>query len=81
MTIPTAVPTGIPPATEPHTTLPPLGWDTFREWLTYVRPRPEEVRWQSIPWETDLWVARRLAAEQGKPIFLWAMNGNPLGCT
>jgi hypothetical protein len=54
---------------------------TFREWLAYVRPRPEEVRWQDIPWQTDLWEARRLAAAAGKPIFLWAMNGNPLGCT
>ena len=53
----------------------------FRETLAFVRPRPEEVRWQAIPWQTDLWEARRLAAEQGKPIFLWAMNGNPLGCT
>ena len=40
-----------------------------------------EVKWQEIPWQTDLWAARRMAAEQGKPIFLWAMNGNPLGCT
>ncbi len=68
-------------AIEPNSALPPLGPESFREWLAYVRPRPEEVRWQSIPWQTDLWAARRLAAEQGKPIFLWAMNGNPLGCT
>jgi hypothetical protein len=54
---------------------------SFREWLAYVRPRPEEVRWQTIPWQTDLWEARRLAAQQRRPIFLWAMNGNPLGCT
>ncbi len=53
----------------------------FRETLAFVRPRPEEVRWQAIPWQTDLREACRLAAEQGKPIFLWAMNGNPLGCT
>ncbi len=53
----------------------------FRETLAFIRPRPEEVRWQAIPWQTDLWEARRLAAEQDKPIFLWAMNGNPLGCT
>jgi len=54
---------------------------TFRQLLAYLRPKPEEVRWQQIPWQTDLWEARRLAAQQGKPIFLWAMNGNPLGCT
>jgi hypothetical protein len=54
---------------------------TFREVLASIRPRPEEVRWQDVPWQTDLWEARRLAAAEGKPIFLWAMNGNPLGCT
>ncbi len=59
----------------------PPNTSDFREWLAYVRPRPEEIRWQSIPWQTDVWDARRLAAQEGKPIFLWAMNGNPLGCT
>lgn len=54
---------------------------TLRPLLQFLRPRPEELRWQEIPWETDLWVARRRAAAEQKPIFLWAMNGNPLGCT
>ena len=53
----------------------------FRDLLRFVRPRPEEMRWQAIPWQTDLRVACQLAAEQGKPVFLWTMNGNPLGCT
>ncbi|MBI3972637.1 MAG: hypothetical protein HY332_15275 [Chloroflexi bacterium] len=65
---------------------PDLGSTTLnsadvREWLAYVRPKPDEVKWQSIPWQSDLWEARRLAIRQGKPIFLWAMNGHPLGCT
>jgi hypothetical protein len=54
---------------------------TFGQTMAYVLPRRDEVKWQEIPWQTDLWTARQLAAEQGKPIFLWAMNGNPLGCT
>ena len=53
---------------------------TFLETVDYVLPRAEEATWTSIPWQTDLWEARRLAAEQGKPIFAWMMNGNPLGC-
>ncbi|HEX2184013.1 MAG TPA: hypothetical protein VHN78_00735 [Chloroflexota bacterium] len=61
--------------------VPALGGESFRAWLDYVRPKPEEVKWQAIPWQTDIWEARRLAVQQGKPIFLWAMNGNPLGCT
>jgi hypothetical protein len=53
----------------------------YRDVMAQVLPRPDEVRWQEIPWQTDIWQARRLALSEGKPIFLWAMNGNPLGCT
>ena len=58
----------------------PIDPATFRETLAFIKAKPEELRWASIPWQTDLWEARRLAAKQGKPIFAWAMNGNPLGC-
>ena len=54
---------------------------TFRDIIAAVQPHPDELRWQAVPWQTDLWEARRLALEVGRPIFLWAMNGNPLGCT
>ena len=54
---------------------------SFRDLLAYVRPKAEESKWLEIPWQTDLWDGRRLAMAEGKPIFLWAMNGNPLGCT
>ena len=54
---------------------------SVRELIAFIRPRPDELRWQTIPWQTDLREACRLAAQQGKPVFLWAMNGNPLGCT
>ena len=33
----------------------------FRETMAYVLPRRDEVKWQEIPWQTDLWTARRLA--------------------
>ncbi len=70
------------------TTAPTVGTDrttldqtTFRDLLAFILPRPEELHWQAIPWQTDLRAACQLAAEQGKPVFLWTMNGNPLGCT
>lgn len=44
-------------------------------------PQEGEERWRSIPWITDLFEARKIASERGKPIFLWEMDGNPLGCT
>ncbi len=63
-------------------TRPPTG-DTpsFRELIAYVSTRPDEVRWEEIPWQTDLWEARRVALEVKKPIFAWMMNGSVLGCT
>jgi hypothetical protein len=54
---------------------------SFRDLIAYIRPKAEESKWLEIPWQTDLWDGRRLAMAEGKPIFLWAMNGNPLGCT
>jgi hypothetical protein len=49
--------------------------------LALIKPDPGEDRWADIPWQTDLWQARRQAARQGKPILLWEMDGHPLGCT
>jgi hypothetical protein len=40
-----------------------------------------DATWRSIPWQTSLLKAQAIAAKERKPIFLWAMNGNPLGCT
>jgi hypothetical protein len=58
----------------------PLDTAAFNAVLSFVLPKSEDMRWASIPWQTDLWAARQLAAEQDKPIFAWMMNGNPLGC-
>ncbi len=61
-------------------TLEPLDARTFEETLGFLAPRAEDMKWASIPWQTDLWEARQLAAEQQKPIFAWMMNGSPLSC-
>ena len=46
-----------------------------------IRPTANEDNWDRIPWQINLWEARKQAAAQGKPILLWEMDGNPLGCT
>ena len=46
-----------------------------------VLPKPEEVRWLDIPWETNPMRARQLAAQKAKPLFIWIMDGHVLGCT
>ena len=64
----------------PAPVAPPIAPASFRPTLAAIKARPEELRWASIPWQTDLWEARHLAHASGKPLFMWAMNGNPLGC-
>ena len=66
---------GCAPAADP---VPPDQFDKLR---AVIKPRPAEQKWEQIPWLSDLWQARQLAAEQGKPILLWEMDGHPLGCT
>lgn len=44
-------------------------------------PQRSDSGWLELGWETDLWKARERAAREGKPIFLWEMDGHPLGCT
>jgi hypothetical protein len=46
-----------------------------------VLPTVAEDAWLKIPWRVDLMQARREAAELHKPLFLWTMNGHPLGTT
>ena len=41
----------------------------------------EDVTWRLIPWRIELLAAQREAAAQNKPMFIWAMDGHPLGCT
>ena len=48
---------------------------------TVITPGDNEDHWDRIPWHSDLWQARQVAARVGKPILLWEMDGNPLGCT
>lgn len=46
-----------------------------------VLPTADEELWLQIPWRLNLMEARKASVEQGKPIFLWIMNGHPMGCT
>jgi hypothetical protein len=53
----------------------------FQSLHRLMQAAPEEQKWQQIPWRTNLWQARVDAAAAGKPIYLWEMDGHPLGCT
>jgi hypothetical protein len=46
-----------------------------------IRPQAGEASWEQVPWmsASDIWAARRKAAEEDRPILLWYMAGEPLG--
>jgi hypothetical protein len=52
----------------------------FRRLHKLLQPNQDEL-WRTIPWEIGLLDAQRIAAQEKKPIFIWAMDGHPLGCT
>ena len=52
----------------------------FKQLHDELRPAAEEP-WLMIPWKIALLNAQQVAAEEKKPLFIWAMDGHPLGCT
>lgn len=59
---------------------PPLSDEDAARLRKVIKPLPGEDPFDTIPWETDLWEARKKAAAAGKPLLLWEMDGHPLGC-
>ena len=57
-----------------------LSVDDFRKLHRDLQP-PTGEAWRTIPWKLTLLNARDQAARESKPVFLWAMDGHPLGCT
>lgn len=43
--------------------------------------QPGDEPWLTIPWKISVLNAQQAAAKENKPIFIWAMDGHPLGCT
>lgn len=53
--------------------------EEFRKLHEQLRP-PSAEAWREIPWKASLVEAQNQAAREKKPLFLWSMDGNPLGC-
>jgi hypothetical protein len=43
-----------------------------------IKPQPGESKWATIPWLTDLAEARRKAAAEDKPLFVWRAGGGEI---
>lgn len=56
-----------------------LDEEDFRKLHAEIRPGDEP--WTSIPWQSSLVPAQHLAVSENKPLFVWAMDGHPMGCT
>ncbi|HAD59698.1 MAG TPA: hypothetical protein DCG12_10675 [Planctomycetaceae bacterium] len=54
--------------------------DAAAELLEELTP-PADEPWRSIPWKIDVLDGQRTASAENKPLFIWAMDGHPLGCT
>ena len=52
----------------------------FQKLHRELQPNPKAT-WRTISWKTSVLDAQAAAAREGKPIFIWAMDGHPLGCT
>ena len=45
-----------------------------------LQPSKDDA-WRSIPWKVSLAEAVAQAAKEKKPVFMWSMDGHPMGCT
>lgn len=59
-------------------TLAQLDKERFAELMRTVIPKETT---KQIDWYPDLLSAQKAAIEQEKPMFIWSMDGHPLGCT
>jgi hypothetical protein len=58
-----------------------LTWETYDSVRDRVLPTQKEKGWQAIPWRSDILAAVAEATDKNLPLLIWAMNGDPLGCT
>lgn len=72
-------PEAVPPEAVPMEGAP-LDDARFAQLVARLTPDPD-ASWRSVPWRIDLLAAQAEAAQHKKPLFVWAMDGHPLGCT
>jgi hypothetical protein len=51
----------------------------LEHYLKLIKPGPGEWKFAEVPWVPTVWEARKKAAEEGKPLLIWYMAGEPLG--
>lgn len=64
-------------AGEKHT----LTWESLDKYRDKILATEQERGWKDIAWRHDFASAIAEAHHLDRPVLLWAMNGDPLGCT
>lgn len=54
--------------------------EEFQKLHQELRPSKDDV-WRTIPWRISLADAQAVALQERKPLFMWSMDGHPMGCT
>jgi len=80
LAIPLAVFGAAPALQSPSVDVAPLARAEFERLHRDLVPASPRT-WEKAGWRVDLLSAREEARKSRRPIFLWAMNGHPLGCT
>lgn len=44
----------------------------FAELQQLIKPDHKERRWETVPWQTNMDVARKLAVAEDKPLLVWS---------
>ena len=62
-------------------TTPEPGAITSEEFKVLHPQLCKRDKWETVAWRTDLHESRAAAVKEKKPLFIWAMDGQTLGCT
>ena len=57
------------------------GTITSEEFTSLHSQLCKREKWETVNWRTDLHEAREASVKEKKPLFIWAMDGQTLGCT
>lgn len=52
-----------------------------RDFSTIHAQLCKKEKWETVAWKTDFRDVHAASVKEGKPIFIWAMDGQTLGCT
>ncbi len=57
-----------------------LSTKQFEQLTNFIRPSNTEDKWRQTDWIPSIRGGRKMGVAKNKPLFIWAMNGDPLGC-